>query len=40
MPFQNSEERVGNGLKDVWGLCGDCVGEIKWGDVFKNCTCR
>ena len=38
MPFQNSEkrvgddvgERVGNGLKDVWGI----VGEIMWGRIF------
>lgn len=26
-------ERVGNGLKDVWG-------KIEWGIVFKNCACR
>jgi hypothetical protein len=42
MPFQNSEkrvgddvgERVGNGLKDVWGIVFN-VGEIFW-----ESTCR
>jgi hypothetical protein len=29
---------------DVWGMIKRCVGivwgKMKWGDVFKNCTCR
>ena len=47
MPFQNSEkrvgddvgERVGNGLKDVWGIVL-FMQNIYVGKVFKKSTCR